>query len=64
MAGAGSQCSRPRLTAGRYQALVQDESQVGVHPSLVSHLRGPFAAAASMTSTAPRSNGSSWVPVS
>jgi hypothetical protein len=42
----------------RYEELVQDEAQVGVHPSLVSHLRGVLAAAESMTSTAPRSNGS------
>jgi hypothetical protein len=49
----------PRLTSGRYEPLVQDEAQVGVHPSSVSHLRGALAAAVSMTSTAPRSNGSS-----
>jgi len=42
----------------RYEELVQDEAQVGVHPSLVSHLRGVQAASKSMTSTAPRSNGS------
>jgi hypothetical protein len=38
---------------------VQDEAQVGVHPSSVSHLRGALAAAVSMISTAPKSNGSS-----
>jgi hypothetical protein len=61
--GRGFGAPGPRLTSGRYEALVQDEAQVGVHPSLVSHLRGALAAAVSMTSTAPRSNGSSWVPV-
>jgi hypothetical protein len=49
----------PHRTAHRYEPLVQDEAQLGVHPSLVSHLRGVLAAAVSMTSTAPRSNGSS-----
>jgi hypothetical protein len=53
----------PRFTAGRYDALAQEEAQVGEHPSSVAHLRGPLAAAVSMTSTAPRSNGSSWVRV-
>jgi hypothetical protein len=43
---------------------MQEEAQVAAHPSLVSHLRGALAAAVSMTSTAPRSNGSyPWAPV-
>jgi hypothetical protein len=55
----GSGVPGPRLTAERYEALAQDEAQVGVHPSSVLHLRGVLAAAVSMTSTAPRLNGSS-----
>jgi hypothetical protein len=48
----------------RYEALAQEEAQVGVHPSSVLHLRGALAAAVSMTSTAPRSNGSyPWVAI-
>jgi hypothetical protein len=61
--GAGIGAPGSRFAAGRYEPLVQDEAQVGVHPSSVSHLRGALAAAVSMTSTAPRSNGSSQVPV-
>ena len=62
--GAGSRAPGPHLTSERYEALVQDEAHVGVHPSLVWHPRGVSAAAVSMTSTAPRLNGSSsWVPV-
>jgi hypothetical protein len=38
---------------------LQEDAQVGEHPSLVSHLRGVLGAV-SMTSTAPKSNGSSW----
>jgi hypothetical protein len=56
--GLDSGLQGPRITSVRYEELVQDEAQVGVHPSLVSHLRGVLAAAESMTSTAPRSNGS------
>jgi len=52
------------LQARRYEALAQAEAQVGEHPSSVAHLRGELAAAVSMTSTAPSSNGSyPWVPV-
>lgn len=61
--GPGSGLSGPCLTSGRYEPLVKDEAQVGVHPSSVSQLRGALAAAVSMTSTAPRSNGSSGVLV-
>jgi hypothetical protein len=59
--GPGFGAPGPRFTAGRYDALAQADAQVGEHPSSVAHPRGPLAAAVSMTSTAPRSNGLSWV---
>jgi hypothetical protein len=44
-AGAAKGHHWPDRPRDRYEALVQDEAQVGVHPALVSHRRGALAAA-------------------